>query len=107
MKVFLKVRPNAKIERVKEVNPVRDIERGGVGRRTITKESGGRKVSQRIEISNGANPAHFEVWVTEPPQEERANQAVIRVLASHLRIPVSRFKIISGIRSKYKTIEIS
>ena len=50
---------------------------------------------------------HFRAWVKEPPQEGRANEAVIRVMSDYLDCPKSRLKILSGLRSKNKTIQIS
>lgn len=50
--------------------------------------------------------AHFEVSVTEAPEKGRANDAVIKALAEHLKISQSRIFIISGHTSKQKVIEI-
>lgn len=72
MKIFVKVKPNAKKE--------------------------------KIERLNGD---HFAVSVKDPPREGRANKAVIRALAAHLRLPLSRLAIVSGQRSKEKIVEIS
>ena len=48
----------------------------------------------------------FMVRVKEPPREGRANKAVIRLLASHFRVPQHYVKILKGQASKYKIIEI-
>lgn len=49
----------------------------------------------------------FMVKVKEPPQEGRANQAVIRLLAEHFGVPQSQIKILSGFRSRNKVIEVA
>jgi len=46
------------------------------------------------------------VKVKEPPREGRANQAVIKLLAEHFEVPQSQVRILSGFKSKNKTIEV-
>jgi uncharacterized protein len=48
----------------------------------------------------------FIVKVKEPPRESKANQAVIKLLAEHFGVPQSRVRILSGLRSKNKVIEV-
>jgi len=48
----------------------------------------------------------FVVRVHEPPKEGKANRAVIKLLAQHFGISRSQIKILSGMRSKNKTIEL-
>jgi uncharacterized protein (TIGR00251 family) len=50
--------------------------------------------------------ASFIVRVKEPPREGKANQAVIKLLARHFRVPKSRVRILSGFRNKNKVIEV-
>lgn len=50
---------------------------------------------------------HFEAWVNEPAKDGKANEAVVRLVAKELGIPKSRVKIVHGLRSKTKTIEIN
>ena len=60
-----------------------------------------RKVSvEQIDI------AHYKIEVNEPPIENRANAALIHVLARHLKIPPTFLKIIAGHTSRKKTISI-
>ena len=49
----------------------------------------------------------FMVKVKEPPQEGKANQAVIKLLAHHFGVPQSQIKILSGFRSRNKVIEVA
>ena len=49
----------------------------------------------------------FIVKVREPPREGKANQAVIKLLAQHFGVPQSRVRILSGLRSRNKVIEVA
>lgn len=51
--------------------------------------------------------SHYIVSVKEPPLKGQANKAIIKVLADYFNIPKSQIKIISGLSSKQKTIEIN
>jgi uncharacterized protein len=48
----------------------------------------------------------FSVSVNEPPEEGRANGAVLRALGDHLNIPPTRLRIVFGHKSKRKLIEV-
>ena len=48
----------------------------------------------------------YSVWVKEPPVENKANQAVIRVLADYFKVPKSQISILAGLKSKQKVIQI-
>jgi len=48
----------------------------------------------------------FIVRVKEPAKEGKANRAVIRLLADHLKIPQSAMMIARGMGSRNKIIEI-
>lgn len=71
MKIFVKVKPNAK--------------RGCVAQ---------------------LDAAHFEISVTEPARQGKANHAVMRALAEHVRAPLSRVRLVSGAASRNKIFEI-
>ena len=45
---------------------------------------------------------HFKVSVKAPPDEGRANQAVLDALAEFLKVPKSRLELIRGHKSKQK-----
>jgi len=49
----------------------------------------------------------LKVQVSAPPQEGKANQAVIEALARHFGVPRSRISIVRGETSKNKLVEIS
>ena len=48
----------------------------------------------------------LRVLVKAPPQEGRANEAVILALAEHFKIPKSHIAIVSGFKSKTKIVRI-
>lgn len=48
----------------------------------------------------------LQVYVSEPPLDGRANQAVVAALAGHFQVKKYQIKITQGLKSKYKTCEI-
>jgi len=48
----------------------------------------------------------FIAKVKEPPKEGKANQAVIKLLAEHFGVAKSRVRILSGLKSKNKVVEV-
>jgi uncharacterized protein (TIGR00251 family) len=48
----------------------------------------------------------FTIRVKEPTKEGKANLAVIKLLAHHFGIPRSRVRILSGLKSRNKVIEV-
>ncbi len=63
------------------------------------------KVNSRTEIVSQEDNI-FTVKVNKPPREGKANQAVIKLLAKHFEVPKNQVRILSGIKSKNKIIEI-
>ena len=49
---------------------------------------------------------HFSISVKEPAQQGKANHAVMRVLADHFHVPLSRVRLVSGMASRNKAFEI-
>ena len=84
MKILVKVRPSAKKELVERV-----------GQPTLDFTN-----ARKEEL------AFYRVWVKEPAVDGKANEAVIRALAKHLKVPTSTVKIKSGRESRQKVIEI-
>jgi uncharacterized protein (TIGR00251 family) len=54
------------------------------------------------ELRNGA----FVVAVSAPPVEGRANVAVLRALAAHLKVAPSRLSIVQGHTNRNKVIQV-
>lgn len=84
MKILVKVRPSAKKELVEKV-----------GQPALNFYG-----AQKEEID------FYKIWVKEPAVDGKANEAVIRALAEHLKISPSRIKIKSGRESRQKVIEV-
>ncbi len=78
MKIEVRVRPGAKTEKVEP--PVN-------------------------QLFGGSEP--YKVSVREPAKEGRANDAVIRLLAKHFKVPSGRIRILRGTLSRNKTVEIT
>ncbi|MDR2812652.1 MAG: DUF167 domain-containing protein [Puniceicoccales bacterium] len=58
--------------------------------------------SELITEENG----DLKVKVQTPPEDGRANKAVIQLLAKHFKVSKNRIKIIVGERSRQKIIEV-
>jgi len=63
-----------------------------------------RPNSRTEEVSQEGDS--FIVKVKEPPKEGKANQAVIKLLAEHFGVAKSRVRILSGLKSKNKVVEV-
>lgn len=48
----------------------------------------------------------FVVKVKEPAKEDKANQAVIKLLSAHFRVPMDHVRILSGSKNKNKIVEV-
>ena len=48
----------------------------------------------------------LRVLVKAPPQEGRANEAVVETLAAHFKVPKSSVAIVGGFKSKTKIVRI-
>jgi len=55
----------------------------------------------------GDSEGALRVRVTAPPVEDRANQAVRRLLAARLNVPVSAVRIVAGEKSRVKRVAIA
>lgn len=71
MKIFVRVKPNAKQEKIEK-----------------------------------AGERDFLIWVKEKPQEGKANQAVIRVLAEYFGVLKSEVILLKGQTSREKVFEV-
>ena len=49
----------------------------------------------------------LKVRLTAPPVEDRANEALRRLLANHLKVPISAVRILAGEKSRTKRILIA
>jgi uncharacterized protein (TIGR00251 family) len=61
--------------------------------------------ASRTEIIAKEN-GDLKIKVQAPPEDGRANKAVIQLLAKHFNVPKNRIKIIAGEKSQQKIIEV-
>lgn len=62
--------------------------------------------SDKIVITKEGESYQIKVYVTVTPEDGKANNQVIKLLAKELKIPKSKISIVKGIKSQYKTIAI-
>ena len=63
------------------------------------------KAGSKVEEVS-ADGGELKVKVKEPAKEGKANKAVIRLLAAYYKVPKSTIKIVAGISSSRKIIEL-
>jgi uncharacterized protein len=78
----------------------------------ITERDGGVSFAVRVqprasrdEIA-GEWQGALKIRVTAPPVDDRANEALRRLLAARLKVPLSAVRIAAGERSRTKRVEI-
>ena len=59
------------------------------------------------DVIEGEHAGALKVRVTAPPVDDRANQALRRLLAEHLNVPVSAVRIVAGEKSRNKRVAIA
>ncbi len=64
------------------------------------------KVHARENAVERIDDTSLIVHTTEAPEKGKANQAIIKLVAEYLEIPASRMRIIRGLASTKKLIEI-
>ena len=62
--------------------------------------------ASREEIG-GVHDGALKIRLTAPPVENRANEALRRLLASRLKVPLSAVRIAAGERNRTKRVEIT
>ena len=68
----------------------------------------------RIRVSPGARKTevvgrHGEAWkvrIAAPPERGRANDAVLKLLADRLRVPLAELTLVSGASARDKVVEL-
>lgn len=48
----------------------------------------------------------IEAWIKSPPERGRANRELVKKLAGHFGVPEASVRIVSGLASKKKIVEI-
>ena len=72
----------------------------------------GDRVTLRVKVQPNARRQEiretgkheYSVRVLAPPSEGKANKEVIKIIASHFQLPLSRVRIIKGQKSRQKLI---
>ena len=64
------------------------------------------KTNAKENVVEEGPGGELRVRVKAPPQEGRANEAVIETLAAHFKVPKSFVTIVSGFKSKTKIVRI-
>lgn len=49
----------------------------------------------------------YKVYLTAPPVEGKANEALVEFLAEHFKVKRRQIKIVSGLKSRQKVVEIN
>ncbi|HEY3225507.1 MAG TPA: DUF167 domain-containing protein [Planctomycetota bacterium] len=62
-----------------------------------------RASANRVE---GKGPDEYEVWVTAPPADNQANEAVRGALAKHLKVAKSRVRLFRGGSARVKVFDV-
>jgi len=57
-------------------------------------------------VEDGQNRRRLKIKLAAPPVDGKANQALVKFLGKKLGVPRSRIKLISGEKSRLKTVEI-
>lgn len=83
MKIIVKVKPSAKVEKVERVD------------------------QPMLNFIGGARDLPvYKVSVKEPPVDGKANKAVIRILAGHFKTSPLKIRLITGQTSRKKIFEV-
>ena len=61
------------------------------------------KKEDKVEQTDEKN---YQVLVKAPAKEGKANEAVVKILAAHFKVPKSNIEIVSGLKSKMKVVEV-
>lgn len=64
------------------------------------------KPNARHEKVEAQPDGSLKVHVNAPPQEGRANERVIEILAKHFKIPKSHITVVHGEASRTKVVEV-
>lgn len=83
MKIIVKAKPGSQEEKVVK----------------ITQPSFGFATDDKKELV-------YKVWVKEPPEDGKANEAIIKVLAKHFDVNRLDVKLLLGANSKVKVFDI-
>ena len=52
------------------------------------------------------SPDHFEIWIREKSERNKANARIIEVIAGHFAVPVSSVRIVNGHKHAAKLLVV-
>lgn len=70
----------------------------------LTPRASSNRIEEAGESTDGAQI--FFVYVTEPPEDQKANKAMLKLLSKRYKIALSRFEIIKGDTNRNKLVKI-
>ncbi len=59
-----------------------------------------------LVTADSADASKFVVHTTQPPDKGKANEAIVKLLAEHFRVPQSRVTLVTGLTSRTKMFDI-
>jgi len=62
--------------------------------------------SSHNEVVGEMTDGTLKIKLTAPPVDGKANEALIKLLTEHFSVPKNKIKLVSGLTSKNKIIEI-
>ena len=65
------------------------------------------KLKSKIEKIEKIKDNFFEIYIKEPPIKEKANKKIIEIISDYFKVSSSKIKIVSGLKSRNKIIEIN
>jgi len=68
-----------------------------------------------VRITPGANKEKVEkleegiykAWVKEKAEDNKANHALLALLARHFNVPLGAVRLVAGVKSRHKTVVIN
>ena len=70
----------------------------------LTPKASSNRIGETRQLPGGQT--QLAVYVTAPPDKNKANEALLRLMADHLQVPLARLRIVRGHTSRNKLIEI-
>lgn len=65
-----------------------------------------KSLAERDLLPDEHGHEHYKVWVSCPPEDGKANKAVIEIISDYLDVPKSKIKITKGLTGRNKLLGI-
>ena len=73
----------------------------------VQPRAGKQRVEQIGEGSGGGSGGELKVWLCSAPEGGKANAELIEVLAAHFKVRKSCVRLVAGVKSRNKTVEVA